>query len=127
MTHVTAACIRCHQIGDRGYTVGPNLAGISEKKDPSYLLRSIVSPSADIDPNYQAYVVQLTSGETVQGLLKSNDGSTTTLFNSAGNEVKIPNEEIDEAGPRTQSIMPEMKTVLSKREIRDLVAYLQTL
>jgi quinoprotein glucose dehydrogenase len=127
MTHVTAACVRCHQIGDRGQTVGPNLAGIGNKKATRYLLRSIVAPSADIDPNYQAHVVQLVSGETVQGLLKSDDGTTTILFDSTGKEVKVLNADIDEAGPRTQSIMPEMRQVLTKREIRDLVAYLESL
>ena len=127
LTHVTAACVRCHQVGDQGNTVGPNLTRISDMKDARYLLRSIVSPSADIAPEYQTFVIQLLSGETIQGLLKSDDGTTTTLYDSTGKEVKIRNKEIDEAGPRTLSIMPEMKTVLSKREIRDLMAYLKTL
>ena len=43
MTHLTAACIRCHRVGKEGSTVGPNLEDVATKRDTKYLLRSIVA------------------------------------------------------------------------------------
>lgn len=127
MTHLEAQCIRCHRIGKAGSNVGPNLKEIGSKKEADYLLRSIVAPSADIDKKYRTQVVELTSGKTAQGLLLEQNESTMTLVDSQGKKNVIDKEGIDDVFEQKISIMPEMKKALSRREIRDLVAFLQTL
>ena len=126
-THLTAACVRCHRVGRTGSTVGPDLEGIATKRDANYLLRSIIAPSADIDEKYRTQVVFLESGRIVQGLLRERTEKETILFDSQGKEVRITNAEIEEIQEQKVSIMPEMSKVLTRREIRDLVAYLSTL
>lgn len=127
MTHLEAQCIRCHRIGKTGSNVGPNLKDIGSKKEADYLLRSIVAPSADIDKKYRAQAVELTSGKTATGLLLEQDELTMTLVNSQGKKMIIDKDDIEDVFEQTTSIMPEMKKVLTRREIRDLVAFLQTL
>ena len=127
MTHLEAQCIRCHRIGKTGSNVGPNLQEIGSKKQADYLLRSIVAPSADIDKKYRTQVVELTSGKTAQGLLLEQSESTMTLVDSQGKKTVIDRNDIDDVFEQSISIMPEMKKALSRREIRDLVAFLQTL
>lgn len=127
MTHLEAQCIRCHRIGKTGSNVGPNLKEIGSKKQADYLLRSIVAPSADIDRKYRTQVVELTSGKTAQGLLLEQSESTMTLVDSQGKKTVIDKDDIDDVFEQSISIMPEMKKALSRREIRDLVAFLQTL
>lgn len=127
MTHLVAQCTRCHRIGKTGSNVGPNLKDIGSKKDADYLLRSIVAPSADIDKKYRSHAVAMISGKTETGLLLEQSESTMTLVNSQGQKNIIDKDDIEEVFEQTTSIMPEMKKALSRREIRDLVAFLLTL
>lgn len=126
MTHLGAQCIRCHRIGREGSDVGPNLQDIGLKREPNHILRSIIAPSADIDKNYRTQVVVLLSGKTVQGVLLKQNKTTITLADSEGKPTVIERKEIDEIFEQQKSIMPEVKTILSRREIRDLVAFLHS-
>lgn len=127
MTHITVQCIRCHKVGKTGSTVGPNLESIALKRNAKFLLRSIIAPSADIEPEYRSQILILDSGKVIQGLPLRKDDHVTVLANAQGKEVIVKNDEIDEALEQKTSIMPEMTKALSRREIRDLVAYLVTL
>ncbi len=127
MTHIAAQCIRCHRIGRQGSNVGPQLDGVATRRDAKYLLRSIIAPSADIDDKYRSQVVVLSTGRIVQGLLLNKDDTSITLTDVQGREIQIDLNDIDEAVEQKTSIMPEMTNTLSRREIRDLVAYLKTL
>ena len=127
MTHITVQCIRCHKVGKTGSTVGPNLESIALKRDAKYLLRSIIAPSADIEPKFRSQTLILDSGKIVVGLPLRKDDKVTVLANAQGKEVVVQNDEIDEALEQKTSIMPEMTKALSRRDIRNLVAYLMTL
>ena len=127
LTHLSAQCSRCHRIGQRGSDVGPPLDGIASRKDPAYLLRAIVSPSADIDAKYQLQTVLLESGQTEQGVLISQNDHVLILKDAEGKEIKIATDDIEETFAQEKSLMPDMRTVLSRREIRDLVAFLRSL
>lgn len=127
MTHITVQCIRCHRVGKTGSTVGPNLESIALKRDAKYLLRSIIAPSADIEPKYRTQTLIMDSGKIVIGLLLRKDDNVTVLADAQGKEVVVKNDEIDEAVEQRTSIMPDMTKVLSRRDIRNLVSYLKTL
>ncbi|MHC4876927.1 MAG: PVC-type heme-binding CxxCH protein [Planctomycetota bacterium] len=124
MTHLTAACIRCHRVGKTGSTVGPNLESIGLQRDRKHLLRAIISPSADIEPKYRTQTLVLASGKVIQGLPLRRTDDVTVLANAQGKEVEVRNEDIDEALEQKTSIMPEMTKTLTRREIRNLVAWL---
>lgn len=129
-THVDAQCVRCHRVGKKGSTVGPNLKGVANrdpaKKDPNYLLRSIVAPSADIDNQYQTMMFLLISGKSVQGVVVRETDDEIVIADAAGEEIVINIDDIEAEKKQKLSIMPIANT-LTKREIRDLVAYLNTL
>lgn len=127
MTHITVQCIRCHKVGKTGSTVGPNLESIAVKRDANYLLKSIIAPSADIEPKFRSQTLILDSGKVIVGLPLRKDDDVTVLVNAQGKEVVVKNDEIDEAIEQKKSIMPEMTKALSRRDIRNLVAYLLTL
>ncbi len=127
MTHLTAACIRCHRVGKTGSTVGPNLESIGLQRDRKHLLRAMISPSADIEEKYRTQTLVLNSGKVVQGLPLRRTKNMTVLANAQGKEVEVANDEIDEAFEQKTSIMPEMVKTLTRREIRNLVAWLTTL
>jgi putative heme-binding domain-containing protein len=69
----------------------------------------------------------LDSGKIIQGLKLREEADTIVLADAEGKEVRVKLDEIDEAIEQKVSIMPEMTKTLTKREMRDLVAYLSTL
>lgn len=126
-THLEAQCIRCHRTGKKGSNVGPALSEIGSQRRADELLQSIVAPSAVIDPKYRTQVVVLISGRTIQGVKQKETDSILTLADSQGKAMEIAKDDIDDVFEQNVSIMPDMKKALSKHEIRDLVAYLQSL
>ena len=125
--HLAAQCIRCHKLGGEGSEVGPDLKGIANKRDAGYLLRSVVDPSADIDPKYLAKTFLLASGQIIQGVVQSENDQQIVLVDNRGQEVRVPQSEIEDESDQRVSIMPTMTDVLSPEEIRDVVAFLRQL
>lgn len=126
-TDLRFQCIRCHRVGRQGSNIGPELTKIAKQRDVQHLLRAIIDPSADIDPKYNAQTLLLADGNVIQGVIKSENDTSTILINSEGKEIKIPTDEIDDIAKTKVSLMPDMTAVLSPAEVRDLVAYLQSL
>ncbi len=122
----TAQCMRCHAIFEWGGDVGPNLAGIGAKYDNRGLLESIIDPSATIAMGYGVVTLTLNNGEVIGGIVEEENETSVTLKlgKAASRTIQKINikERID-----ANSSMPSIKDKLSKRQIRDLVAYLATL
>ncbi|NND99885.1 MAG: c-type cytochrome [Pirellulaceae bacterium] len=126
-THLQAQCSRCHRIGKQGSDIGPELTKIGKQRDPEYLLRSIVNPSADIEPKYFTQALLMDSGKVIRGVIKSENDDETIVIDSSGKELLLVTDEIEDVSEQKISLMPDMTEVLTPREVRDLVAYLRTL
>jgi putative heme-binding domain-containing protein len=123
----TLACIRCHRASAGGGDAGPNLAEVGAKHDREYILESIVKPNAKIAPGFDTVVVTLKSGGSAAGIVASETSSLLTLRNTDNKLVEVKKSEIAkrEGAP---SGMPEIyASILTKRELRDVVEYLASL
>ncbi|MEO6004098.1 MAG: HEAT repeat domain-containing protein [Opitutus sp.] len=121
------ACVRCHSAGMGGGDAGPNLAMIGTRHDRSYLLESVVKPSAKIAPGFDSIVVTLKSGKMVGGVVAEEAPQSISLKNADGKTVVVTKSDIArrEGAP---SSMPEIYgAVLTKTELRDVVAFLASL
>jgi quinoprotein glucose dehydrogenase len=121
-----AQCTRCHAIGEQGSTVGPNLKGIGKTLNRTQLLEALINPGTRIAPGYGNVAITLKEGQTIYGILTKETPETVTLTTSAAEPVHIAVARIA-SRQNLPSGMPEMTGQLSKREIRDLVAFLTTL
>lgn len=126
-TDLRAQCNRCHRIGNQGSNIGPELTKISKQRELDHLLRAIVAPSAEIEPKYFTQVVLLDSGAVVKGVIKSENDDVTIVIDSNGQEIKIASEEIEDIIDQKVSLMPDMTEVLTPYQVRDLVAFLDSL
>ena len=124
--HPAAQCMRCHMIDDFGGDVGPELTAIGAQRDREYLLEALVAPSAHIAPGFGTVVLTLKDSTTVSGTLREETPTHLTLVTSAGETQRVAQADVARRrdGP---SSMPPMGTVLSRRELRDVVEYLTTL
>lgn len=116
-------CMRCHRVGEYGGgDAGPDLAGIGARESREYLLESIIKPSAKIAQGFEIVSVTKTDGETVVGTVVSRDDAGIRLKTSEQDALLIPAPLVKsvESAP---SAMPEIAAlVLTKVQIRDLVA-----
>lgn len=119
------ACANCHRHDSDGYEVGPNLATVVSHA-PEKLLVSILDPSFDIQPGFQAITCLLESGEILTGLLTSETASSVTIKQSNGLVRSITRREIEQLTTANKSFMPEgLEESLSLQELADLIAFLR--
>jgi putative heme-binding domain-containing protein len=118
-------CQRCHGSAGHGAGVGPDLDGISDRRDRAFLLRSLLEPSAEIADGFATLSITRHDGSIVSGTLLGEEDDALRL--QVGNEeLRIPLAEVKErVGP--VSAMPPNGLALSPADLRDLVAYVATL
>ncbi|GAB5558429.1 MAG: c-type cytochrome [Synoicihabitans sp.] len=124
-TSVAAQCTLCHRVGRRGSNVGPALTKIGEK-DARYLLEALVDPGATIAPGFGLTSVTLKSGESLAGNLMETTETHLAIKTPDGKTQQIALNDIAHRTPAMSS-MPPMGAMISPFELRDLIAYLQTL
>jgi quinoprotein glucose dehydrogenase len=125
-THPAAQCTRCHNFGTGpGANVGPNLRGVGSRLQREQILEALVDPSARIAPGFGPVQVTLKNGQKYFGTLKEETDSYIVVDVSP-EPKKINKSDIAQRtnGP---SPMPVMSAILTRREIRDVVAYLSNM
>lgn len=128
-SHPMGQCARCHRASDEGHAnggnAGPTLMGIGKRHDRRFLLESIVSPSASISPGFGAIAVTFKDQSTLGGLLEGDGPDHLDI--AAGDTIwRVKKSDLTEI-PTAFSPMPPMEQLLKPEEVRDLVAWLETL
>ncbi len=124
--HAKASCSKCHALRKIDQQVGPSLQGIATRHPASYLLQSIIDPQAVVVSGYSSVTLTLEDGRSVTGTVMLETAETLTLRLSDGRQEAYAKTAID-ARSQPSSTMPDIKSILGKREVRDLVAFLKTL
>jgi putative heme-binding domain-containing protein len=124
-TSVAAQCTLCHRIGRKGSSVGPPLTKIGQQP-VEYLLESLVNPGAVVAMGYGITSVTLQSGEVVAGTLTQESDQTIEVKTADGSVRQIALSDIASRTTPVSS-MPPMGALMSRLELRDLLAYLQSL
>ncbi len=122
----SAQCMRCHSYDDMGGNAGPRLNGIATQLPREKLLEALINPSARLSPGFGTVTLQLKDGKTISGILQEENSATLSVKISGQPNTVIPKDQVVKR-TNAPSSMPEMKNVLSKKEIRDVVAFLATL
>ena len=125
MGHPAAQCIRCHKIGSTGGVLGPDLSKVASRLSTEKILESLVNPQIELAEGYGLLVATLKDGSTVAGSITEATDETYHLQAPDGKESTLVRSLIAEE--ILTSPMPPAGAILSKVEIRDLIAYLITL
>jgi hypothetical protein len=70
--------------------------------------------------------LQLKNGKTLSGVLQEETKTSVTIKSGDQGNVVLAKDQIAKR-TNAASSMPDMKTILSKKEIRDVVSFLSTL
>ncbi len=118
-------CGKCHTLFEKGGQIGPNLTSY-KRDDLSRMLLNIVNPSAEIREGFENYVVVTLDGRVVNGFLADKDNKVIVIRGVDGKNIIIPRDNVDEMSAIPRSVMPVgALDKLTKRQIRDLFAYLR--
>jgi putative heme-binding domain-containing protein len=122
------ACSKCHSIDGKAGKAGPDLFAVGDKFTRSDLIEAILNPSATIAVGYGMTIVDLKSGEEVQGIIQELTSDYLQIIGADGKSIRIPNSNIASKRGSTVSLMPEgLQNGLSTEEFTDLIQYLTTL
>ncbi|MBL8897432.1 MAG: DUF1080 domain-containing protein [Planctomycetes bacterium] len=131
--HKTAVgCTRCHAVGDQQpvdatVLAGPDLSAVGVRLDRRAILESIVEPNRALAAGFEMLYVESVEGEVWRGRVVREDEQTLVLVapvRGVVQEVAVPKADIDRRQPDISGMPTGLAGSLSKRELRDLVAYL---
>src|SRR5439155_24940268 len=123
-----AQCARCHTVGGEGRRIGPALDRIASRRAPEYIMESLVLPSKDIDPMYEAVQVVTASGQQIVGLRVNETNFSIQLREETGRFHSFLKRDLESVTVLKKSLMPEnMPEQLTVKELHDLFAFLMTL
>lgn len=120
-------CAACHSIDASGGSLGPDLAGIGLRRTSAYLLESLTKPDAVVQIAYRALRVFPRTGDAVVGIRLNEDDISLQLRDTAGNLRSFLKSELREIARDQPALMPSYESVLTPKQLENLVAYLGSL
>jgi putative heme-binding domain-containing protein len=121
-------CAKCHGVGGEGGRVGPPLDRIASRRAPEYVMESILLPSKDIAPEFEAVAIATKNGQVITGLRLNETNFSIQLREENGRFHSYLKRDLDEVKVMSKSLMPEnFAELLTVKDLHDLFAYLMTL
>jgi putative heme-binding domain-containing protein len=101
---------------------------VGTRLNPEQLLESLVFPNAAIADGFEMVALKLKNrAEAIGGTVISEDDNRFVVAQVNGDQMTIDKASVVEEQRLSVSSMPPMVGVLTMPEVRDAVAYLQTL
>jgi putative heme-binding domain-containing protein len=123
-----AQCVKCHSVAGEGGRIGPSLDRIASRRAAEFLMESIVQPSKEIAPEYEAVVVATKEGKVITGLRINETNFNIQLREENGRFHSFLKRDLEEVKVMNKSMMPEnLAELLTVKELHDVFAYVMTL
>ena len=120
------ACKECHRLGGAGHELGPDL-GTVRTRPALNLLHDILLPSESIAQTYESYVIELTDGSLLEGLLTESSPGSVALRREGGEEEAIDRSRIRSMRIAQLSAMPDdFETRITPPAMADLIRFIQS-
>lgn len=126
-TSTTGACIQCHTMQAGLPSVGPDLSHVAARLPRERILRAVVDPQSEIADGFGMVSATLKNGSVVSGLVAKETKDELILRIPASPVTQAVAKKDIVSRTKPASAMPVMTSLLTKLEIRNLVAYLATL
>ncbi|MEY4938916.1 MAG: hypothetical protein RIQ93_651 [Verrucomicrobiota bacterium] len=126
-----ALCALCHQLGEEGRSVGPDLTDVASRFNRHDLLESILEPSRVISETYRQVTVTTKTGGSITGRVAQTDFRLPVLRLASDplapeDAIEVPKEDIVSYVESAVSPMPAgLLNRFTRDEISDLLAYVE--
>ncbi len=120
-------CAICHQVGDIGYRVAPNLSSV-QNKSPEDLLIAILDPNREAQPNFNVYTLVTGQGRVYTGIIVTETTNSLTLQRAEAKQDVIFRMNIDTLTSTGMSLMPEgLEKDLSRQDLADVISFVKSI
>lgn len=124
--HVAASCRKCHRVKGDGADIGPDLTDVGRRLTRAQILESLIAPNAEVTAGFGSVVATMNDETVHAGILAEAGETIVKLITGDGSVLMLQRTAIATLSTPVSS-MPPMGTVLTRRELRDLVQFLTTL
>ncbi|MBI3849383.1 MAG: hypothetical protein HY298_03680 [Verrucomicrobia bacterium] len=107
-----------------GDDIGPALIGIATRQPRADLLELIIHPNKKAAPGFERVLVRMTNGMLYAGIVKREINAELELNSPEDGIVKLNKSEIKSREKGLSAMLPDRIKVLSRKDPRDLVAFL---
>ena len=128
--YIEAQCAACHRYGDQGGMIGPDLTAVATRFKRQDILESSTEPSKVLSEQYMNTVLETVAGQVHIGRIVEETPEKVVLRKNPLEleTVTIKKSEIESRSLSKVSPMPAgLMNTLTKEEILDLLAYLESL
>ncbi|MDD7984074.1 HEAT repeat domain-containing protein [Lentisphaera marina] len=119
------ACLQCHQIDRKGGVQGPALDGIGTRQNPHTIMESLIHPNKLIAPGFGTFIVSTKDGKSTAGILQKETVDHYEIKTATKTVKILKTNVVSKQGP--SSGMPPIARALQLHDLRDLIAYLESL
>jgi len=120
-------CLQCHSVDARGGNLGPELTSIGNRYSAGYLRNSLLKPEADVAIPFRGIRVVTNSGRQFKGVRLNEDDISIQLRDTSDNMRSFLKSGLREIHRDKPALMPAYGSLLTAKELDDVVAYLSTL
>jgi putative heme-binding domain-containing protein len=133
-------CSGCHMINGKGGRLGPDLSRIAVSRTTVYIVEAIRQPSKvlaiammpavahETPVRYQTITVITNDGRRITGVRKNEDGFSVQLMTQREELLTFLKKDVRDVIHEQTSSMPQYsEEILNKKDLRDLLAFLERL
>ena len=117
-----AQCSDCHMVNGKGGFIGSDLTYYGAEAKPDQMRAIILDPDKNLPADQKATTVVTTAGETITGMLRTNNNFSLSLQTLDGSFHFLAKSELSRVDVGSHSLMPT--AALNSKEVDDLVSYL---
>ena len=128
-----ANCTACHFIGagpidTKEYFKGPELSAVSAGLPVDLIIQAVIWPARQVKEGYELTTLYLDDGRVLSGYITRRAHRTVTIRDlGSGREIVVDRDAIEDFDKQGTAMPSGFTRVLSREQLRDLVAYLVTL
>ncbi|MFM7593618.1 MAG: hypothetical protein ACKO85_17670, partial [Isosphaeraceae bacterium] len=121
-------CVSCHKVQGSGGLVGPDLTTYAAGRTAETMIQSVLSPAAEVSPQYAPWVLELKDGRTAEGMIVEENIGKITIGRADGSTETFHSADVVARSPQAGSIMlPGLVDRMTLGEFRQIVSYLSGL
>lgn len=135
----SSGCSRCHMVAGKGGRLGPDLTESAGSRSVDYLTDSIRNPSQrlaqglleptkEFPQEYQSVTVVTRDGREITGVVLNEDSFSLQMMDESEQLHLLDKQRLRSFHKSRVSLMPSYNSAaLSERELKDIIAYLESI
>lgn len=121
----TENCSECHRANGEGGSLGPDLSTVTNRRSLESLQTSVRNPSSLIGFRYKPLSLTTNAGETIEGILKSEDAFSLQMMDSNQRLRAFMKSDLRSIDRLQRSLMPAFsEQQVSSQELVDILNFL---